>query len=142
MPAFLFSRKRKSIDYFFQLISAYSEEKCSLLHLWKCHDMDEVFQSFKTLYRYHRNLIIQTDDIIKILTGGIIELDSNFEIQKILPGSEVHQKLELLFKLLDILVNLLHEKNIVKPVLETEKFAFLNSYLFRKGKIIVLFDTS
>lgn len=142
IPAFLFSRKRASVRYFFDLLSIYTEENLSIERLWCFHDREGAFKSIRTLYRYHRALFLQIDKILKCLVSEIIGLSSSYEPPEISPADGVaHRKLEILFQALDTLVELLHKKNGIDFILDEEKYSFLHCFLFQRANIILL-DTS
>lgn len=95
--------------------------------------------SLKTLYRYHRDLMRQIDQVISAIASEIIKLSSSFELPEISPDASVpHRKVEILLGSLSKLIELLHYKNMTSPVLDDEKYAFLHNFLFQKANIILL----
>jgi hypothetical protein len=81
----------------------------------------------------------QIDAIITILTSEIVSLSSSYEIPDISPDeSAAHRKVEILLQSLEKLIQLLHLKGKINPVLDEEKYAFLHCFLFQKGNIILL----
>ena len=107
--------------------------------LWNLYDREEMFVSVKTLYRYHRELMRQIDAVIAILTTEIINLSNSCELPEVLPDASVpHRKVTILLHSLDRLIELLHLKGRINPVLDDEKYAFLHCFLFQKAGIILL----
>ena len=95
--------------------------------------------SLKTLYRYHRDLLRQIDSVIAVLSSEIVGLSSSYELPQIMPADNTaRRKVAILFRSLDRLIELLHLKGRINPVLEEEKYAFLHCFLFQKANIILL----
>lgn len=139
LPAFLLSRKQKSLEYFFTLIRLHLEEKLSLEQIWARHDTEGRFGSIKTLYRYHRQLASQLDNILTILCREAVMIQNCIVLPEIRPGeSSTREKLRILFSLLDTLVDLLHQKHRSGILLQKERHAFLHYYLFRSADILLL----
>jgi len=117
----------------------YAEEQCNLEYLWAHHDIQEMFPSFKTLHKYHSKLCNQIHEIIRNITEQCTRHDSMFALPDILPGEQsVHNRLQQLFHLLDLLIEILHRKGYSDLILDEEKYAFLNYYLNQKAGIILL----
>lgn len=117
----------------------YAEEQCNLEYLWTHHDIQEMFPSFKTLQRYHSKLCDQIHDVIRNITEQCVKHDSMFVLPDILPGEQnVHNRLQQLFRLLDLLIEILHRKGYSDVILDEEKYAFLNYCLHQKTGIILL----
>lgn len=115
------------------------EEKLSLEQIWARHDTEGRFGSVKTLYRYHRQLASQLDDMLTMLCREITMIQNYIVLPEIRPGKDsIHEKLRILFSLLDTLVDLLHQKHRSGILLQKERHAFLHYYLFRKAGILLL----
>ena len=139
LPAFLLSRKQKSIEYFFTLMRLYAEEDISLEQIWTRHDTEGQFGSIKTLYRYHRQLASQLDDMLTMLCREAVMIQNCIVLPEIRPGeNSTREKLRMLFSLLDILVDLMHQKHRSGILLQKERHAFLHYYFFRSAGILLL----
>lgn len=138
LPAFVLSRKQKSIKIFFELINNYNENKISVEYLWKYFDKSNHFKSLTTLRNYFNILISQLDDLLKILTKKIVLLDTKNKYPDILPDeTDITNKLRCLFILINQLLKILHKKKI-ELFLETEASYFLNYILFLEVEILLL----
>ena len=81
----------------------------------------------------------QIDGVTAILIREIISLSSSEYLPAISPASSIaHRKVEILFQSLERLVELLHLKGRIGPILDDEIFAFLHCFLFQKAAIILL----
>lgn len=117
----------------------YLREGISLEQIWVRHDTEGRFGSIKTLYRYHRQLASQLDDMLTMLCREITLIQNYIVLPEIRPGEDsIHKKLHTLFSLLDTLVDLLHQKYRSGILLQKEQHAFLHYYLFRKAGILLL----
>ena len=139
LPAFLLSRKQKSLEYFFSLMRVYVEEDVSLWALWANKDKEAMFKNIKTLYRYHRELLKQVDEIFKTLSRELVTVDGNFILPDVYPGRQSSRdKIRLLLFLLDKLIEILHKKQRSGIILQAERYSFLHSYLNQKAGIVFL----
>jgi hypothetical protein len=139
MPAYLLSRKQKSLEYFFILLRLYVAENLSLEQIWATRDTDNHFRSLKTLYRYHRKLAGQIDAILTVLSREIAVVNSSFVLPEIGPDNRgAREKLRILFYLLDSLIDILHRKHRSSIILEQERHSYLNHYLWQSAGIQLL----
>lgn len=139
LPAFLFSRKRESLSFFFKLLHKYSKTDFSLEKIWGFYDPYSHFQNFKRLRFYFNILKRDLNEILSIINSDVICYDPNSEIYKISPGEmSIKQKLKIFFKLLEKLIDLIHRKKLSGIILEEERFSFFHSYYFKKtGKVLL-----
>jgi hypothetical protein len=139
LPAFLLSRKHKSLRYFFTLLRIYKDRKISIETLWSNYDTDGYFNNLKTLRSYFCALSRQIDEILSILSSHVVTLDTSIFLEDITPDKKnMHRKLEVLFTLIDRLLELLHQKDITGMIINDEKCSFIHAYLFQKAQIIFL----
>ena len=139
LPAFLFSKKQKSLSYFFQLMRIYCHKQCSLEQLWSYNELDDVFPCFRTLQSYHSKLLNQVHQILKILAQQCTILDSSIVLPDLLPDEQtIHNRLNLLFNILDLLIEIIHRKNIHSIILQEESIIFLHAFLFQKADLVFL----
>jgi len=139
LPAFLFSRKRKSLQSFFQLLEQYATNETSVEKLWSFHKAAAEFGSIKTLRSYFRSIFRQIDRVLTVLQTQIIAANGAIEFKGIDPGNGTHEeKLTLLFSLLDQVMEMLHRKNITGILLAQEKYPFLHCFLYQNAGVVLL----
>lgn len=139
MPAFLFSRKQKSIQIFFRLLHNFTEQDLSIEKLYYYFDNDNHFQDIKTLRKYFNSFISQLNQILTSLNSQIISLKGDSEIENIFPGDDkLNKKLRMLFRMIDELIELLQQKETKKIILEGEKYFCLHWFLFEKSNFFLL----
>ena len=77
--------------------------------------------------------------MLTMLCREITMIQNYIVLPEIRPGEDsIHEKLRILFSLLDTLVDLLHQKHRSGILLQKERHAFLHYYLFRKAGILLL----
>lgn len=135
LPAFVLSRKQKSIRIFFDLLKIYSEKNITIECLWKYFDNSNHFKSLTTLRSYFKMFIFQLDNMLKVLTKEILLLNNKNKYPDILPNElDIIAKLTILFKTINQLLKILHEKNI-QTLLTREAPFFLHYFLFIESNI-------
>jgi hypothetical protein len=118
---------------------AYARENITVEKLWAIHDTSEVFANIKTLYRYKRNFVTQIDSILTVLSKEIVTAKGNVMLPEMMPGEDTaRHKIQLLFQLLDTLIEILHMKHRSGIILQEERYSFLHGYLFLKGNVVLL----
>lgn len=138
LPAYILSRKQKSIKIFYDLLKTYTEKDISIEHLWSFFDNTNHFKSISTLRKYISVFIYQLDEILKLLTKKVVLLDSKNKYPDILPDENmINIKLQYFFKILNHLLKILHNQNI-QIILEYEMPYYFHYFLFSESKIFLL----
>jgi hypothetical protein len=134
LPAYILTRKQKSIKIFFKLLKIYTEKKISIEKLYNFFDTSNHFKSLTTFKKYFSVLINQLDEILNSLTKSIVVLDSNNKYPNILPDKKSDfNKLKIMFNLITLLLKIIHELNI-QIILESEIPYFLHYLIFSESK--------
>ncbi len=141
IPPYLLSRKRRCVNIFLGLIQNHYMKFEKIETIWKYYDTH--FNNLSTFRNYFNCLMKQCDDLIKTLSKLIIELDSSTKIPDIYPDQNSNiDKLNILFNILDKLCVIYHKKYLFGPILESEKYYFLNYiYSFCSGKKLLSLDS-
>lgn len=135
----MFSRKRKSFHQFFKLLKIYADKNVSLETLWSFYDAGGSFDNYKTLQSYFSAVASQIDEILSVLSSHTIILEPSIVLEDITPdNATLQRKLELLFVLIDRLMELLHQKGLIGIITDDEKYFFIHAYLFQKAEIVFL----
>jgi hypothetical protein len=117
----------------------YCKKQCPLEHLWAYYDSEDLFPCYRTFQSYYGKLRNQIHEIIHILAQQCVVLDSSILLPDLLPENQtIHKRLELLFTLLDSLIEIIHRKNIYGVILQEERYTFLHGFIFQKAGVILL----
>ncbi len=139
LPAFLLSRKQKSLDVFFKLLGIYASRPVSLEKLLYQFDTSDHFRSMTTLKKYFRDLASGIDAILCQLQGVVVRLQNDAPLIQISPHeSGLRSKIDTLLKLIDALIKVLSQKKYIGVVLADEIPACFHSFLFFFTSLVFL----